>query len=93
MSANGDGSIDAGKRLTYVDCAIRSEVPRFFDGRLPDLRKVCVFIIGGDPTTRTGARVRHFWEHWFQAAGAIFPRENYRNMVANADEIGCGGAR
>ena len=60
------------------------------DGRLPDLRNVCVFVIGGDPTTRTGARVRHFWEHWFQAAGATFPRENYRNMVADPGEIGCG---
>ncbi|MDB4887680.1 MAG: hypothetical protein JWN79_3118 [Gemmatimonadetes bacterium] len=59
------------------------------EGRLPDLRNVCVFVIGGDPTSRTGARVRRFWEHYFVAAGATFPPENYRNMVADADEIGC----
>ena len=59
------------------------------EGRLPDLRSVCVFVIGGDPTTKTGARVRRFWEHYFVAAGATFPPENYRNMVADADEIGC----
>lgn len=59
------------------------------EGRLPDLRNVCVFVIGGDPTTRLGARVRHFWEHYFTAAGATFPPDNYRNMVADPSEIRC----
>jgi len=59
------------------------------EGRLPDLRNVCVFVVGADPTTRTGARVRAFWEHYFQATGATFKPENYRNMVADAAEIGC----
>jgi hypothetical protein len=59
------------------------------EGRLPDLRNVCVFVVGADPTTRAGARVRAFWEHYFDAAGATFKTENYRSMVADAREIGC----
>lgn len=59
------------------------------EGRLPDLRNVCVFVVGADPTTRTGARVRAFWEHYFAAAGATFKKENYRSMVADAGEVGC----
>jgi hypothetical protein len=58
--------------------------------RLPDLRDVCVFVVGADATTRTGARVREFWRHYFDASGATFRPENYRNMVADAGEIGCG---
>jgi hypothetical protein len=60
------------------------------EGRLPDLRDVCVFVVGADATTRSGARVREFWRHYFEASGASFRPENYRNMVADAAEIGCG---
>jgi hypothetical protein len=49
-----------------------------------------VFVVGADATTRTGARVREFWRHYFDASGATFRPENYRNMVADAGEIGCG---
>ena len=59
------------------------------EGRLPDLHNVCVFVVGADPTTRTGTRVRAFWEHYFEAAGATFKPGNYRSMVADAAEIGC----
>jgi len=59
------------------------------EGRLPDLRNVCVYVIGPDPSTRTGAKVRDFWRHWFEATGATFRPENYRNMVADPAEIGC----
>jgi hypothetical protein len=58
-------------------------------GRLPDLANVCVFVVGADPTSSRGARVRAFWQRYFVAAGASFPRENYRNMVADANEIHC----
>jgi hypothetical protein len=57
--------------------------------RLPDLRNVCVFVVGADATTHTGARVREFWRHYFDASGATFRPENYRNMVADPAEIGC----
>jgi len=58
-------------------------------GRLPDLRNVCVFVVGADATTRTGARVRQFWQHYFEATGATYRPENYRNMVSDPGEIGC----
>jgi hypothetical protein len=60
------------------------------EGRLPDLRNVCVFVVGANATTRAGTHVRAFWEHYFEAAGATFKPENYRSMVADAGEIGCG---
>ena len=59
------------------------------EGRLPDLRDVCVFVVGADATTRTGAQVRQFWQHYFAEAGATYRPENYRNMVADVGEIGC----
>lgn len=57
--------------------------------RLPDLRDVCVFVAGADATTRAGARVRDFWQHYFEATGASLRPESYRNMVADAGAIGC----
>ena len=59
------------------------------EGRLPDLHNVCVFVIGADASTRTGAKVRDFWRHWFDVTGATFRPENYRNMVADPGEITC----
>jgi hypothetical protein len=58
-------------------------------GRLPDLANVCVFVVGGDPSSSRGVSVRRFWQRYFVAAGATFPHENYRNMVADAKEIHC----
>jgi hypothetical protein len=60
------------------------------EGRLPKLEGVCVFVVGADPrSTDKGARVRHFWEHYFRAANAVYQPENYRNMVADPAEIRC----
>lgn len=59
------------------------------DQRLPDLHGVCVFVVGADPTSSTGAHVRRFWQHYFAASGAVFQPENYRNMVADPAEIRC----
>lgn len=59
------------------------------ENRLPDLRDVCVYVVGADPTSSTGAQVRRFWEHYFRASRATYRPENYRNMVSDAGEIGC----
>jgi hypothetical protein len=59
------------------------------EGRLPSLHDVCVFVVGADPTSRKGARVRQFWQHYFQATNADYSPSNYRNMVADAAEISC----
>jgi hypothetical protein len=59
------------------------------EGRLPDLADVCVFVVGADPSTSRGAKVRAFWQKYFEAAGASFPAGNYRNMVADVGEVHC----
>ena len=60
------------------------------DGRLPALDGVCVFVVGADPTSSKGVKVRRFWQHYFNTTHADFAPDNYRNMVADAAEIRCG---
>lgn len=59
------------------------------EGRLPDLRGVCVFAVGADVSSVRGARTRAFWRAYFAAAGARFANENYRNMVSDPAEVRC----
>ena len=58
-------------------------------GLVPDLRGVCVEVVGADVTTERRSAVREFWTRYFAAAGAAMPAENYRNLVTSAREIGC----
>jgi hypothetical protein len=58
-------------------------------GRLPDLANVCVFVVGADPSSNQGAKVRAFWQRYFDAAGARMPSGNYRNMVSDVGEMRC----
>jgi hypothetical protein len=60
------------------------------EGRIPELRGVCVMVSGADVSTARGAAIRSFWEKYFQAAGAHLDPENYRNMIANAADLSCG---
>jgi hypothetical protein len=62
---------------------------RKVEGRLPDLANVCVFVVGAEVASRQGAKVRGFWQKYFEAAGARFPGANYRNMVADVSEVHC----
>jgi hypothetical protein len=59
------------------------------EGRLPDLANVCVFVVGADPSSKQGAKVRAFWQKYFEAADARMPSVNYRNMVSDVGEIHC----
>lgn len=59
--------------------------------RIPELRDVCVVVSGADVSSARGAAIRDFWEKYFAAAGAHLEPENYRNLIANAGEISCGG--
>lgn len=63
---------------------------RAAEGRLPDLRGVCVFAVGADVSSRRGAEARDFWRRWFAATGARFAEANYRTMVSDAAELRCG---
>ena len=57
-------------------------------GLLPDLRDACVVVIGADPTTPAGQRVRRFWSTYFAAAGAQLDVANYR-VRAPVEAVGC----
>ena len=57
-------------------------------GTLPSLEGACVVVIGVDPTTATGQRVRRFWTDYFSAAGATLDAANYR-VRAPVDAVGC----
>jgi hypothetical protein len=59
------------------------------EGRLPDLRGVCVYAVGGDVGSARGVRARAFWRAYFTAAGARYADEHYRNMVSDAGEVRC----
>lgn len=59
--------------------------------RIPQLRDMCVVVAGADVSSARGAAIRDFWEKYFQAAGTQLAPENYRNMIANASEVSCGG--
>ena len=59
------------------------------EGRLPDLRGVCVFAVGADVRSKRGAEARAFWRAYFAAAGARFADGNYRNMVSDPAEVRC----
>ena len=57
-------------------------------GLLPTLDGACVVVVGADPTTAAGQRVRSFWSDYFEAAGARLEDGNYR-LRAPVGEIGC----
>jgi hypothetical protein len=59
--------------------------------RIPQLRDVCVVVAGADVSCARGAAIRDFWEKYFEAAGTHLDPDNYRNMIANASEVNCGG--
>lgn len=75
---------EGGRRMPgegWVDAQAR-------EGLLPNLEDACVVVIGADPTTATGQRVRRFWSAYFDAAGASLDPDNYRVRVP-VDAVGC----
>ena len=57
-------------------------------GLLPSLDGACVVVVGADPTTPHGQRVRAFWGEYFDAAGARLDPGNYR-VRAPTDPVRC----
>jgi hypothetical protein len=58
-------------------------------GTLPQLMGICVSVLGADPSTNHGARVREFWSQYFEAAGATFDADRYRHDVADVNGLWC----
>lgn len=59
------------------------------DGRVPDLRGVCVVVAGADVSSARGVAVRDFWRAYFEAAGADFDADRYRTLIADPGAVGC----
>lgn len=74
LHSTPDFEFDQGRRMpsaSWVQEQLSSDL-------LPDLERVCVHVIGADPSTPAGREVRNFWEEYFVEAGASFSPDNYR---------------
>jgi hypothetical protein len=57
--------------------------------RIPQLRGVCVVVVGADVSSARGAAIREFWNKYFEAAGTQVSPDNYRNMISDPSEVAC----
>lgn len=60
-------------------------------GTTPDLRGVCIVVVGADASTADGVAVRNFWGEYFRAAGATFDSKNYVLFATSPGDLGCNG--
>lgn len=58
-------------------------------GRLPDLRGVCVFAAGADVDSQRGVAARAFWLEYVRQAGGTIPEGAYRSLVTAHEEVHC----
>ena len=56
---------------------------------LPKLDRMCVSVVGADPSTPDGVKIRTFWTSYFKAAGADFSTDRYRLTVSDSQNLGC----
>lgn len=59
------------------------------DSTLPDLQGVCISAVGPDPSTKHGIGVRDFWKAYFEAAGADFSVDRYRQIITHSGLLRC----
>lgn len=60
------------------------------EGRLPDLRGLCVVVVGGRKDTPEGQSVKEFWRRYFEATGAMLRERNYTLRPVSLPEVPCG---
>lgn len=60
------------------------------DGRLPDLRGLCVVVVGARTDTEKGQAVKAFWRRYFEATGATLRDRNYMLRPVRLPEAPCG---
>lgn len=60
------------------------------EGRLPDLRGLCVVVVGGRTDTPKGQDVKEFWRRYFEATGAMLRQRNYTLRPVSLPEAPCG---
>lgn len=61
--------------------------------RLPDLRGLCVVVVGARTDTEKGQAVKEFWRRYFEATGATLTDRNYTLRPVELPEAPCGGRR
>lgn len=60
-------------------------------GMLPDLRGLCVVVVGARIDTESSQRVKKFWIDYFEATGATLSGENYMHRPVNMPSGPCPG--
>lgn len=60
------------------------------EGRLPDLRGLCVVVVGARVDTESGQAVKEFWRRYFEATGATLRDQNYMLRPVRLPESPCG---
>lgn len=58
-------------------------------GTLPDLAGLCIVVIGGRVDTDASQRVKHFWDQYYEATGAILIDRNYTLRPVTLPEHPC----
>lgn len=58
-------------------------------GTIPDLRGICIVVVGADASTPAGVAVKQFWSAYFRAAGATFHPHNYVLLSNTSSGLGC----
>jgi len=61
------------------------------NGMLPDLRGLCVVVVGARIDTESAQRVKKFWIDYFEATGATLSGENYMHRPVNVPSGPCPG--
>lgn len=61
------------------------------NGMLPDLRGVCVVVVGARVDTESSQRIKQFWIDYFDATGATLLDENYLHRPVSLPSNPCPG--
>ena len=61
------------------------------NGMLPDLRGVCVVVVGARVDTEASQRIKGFWLEYFEATGATLLDENYLHRPVSLPSDPCPG--
>lgn len=87
LQSNGDIDMEGLRRMPpkgWIDRAAS-------DGRLPDLRGLCVVVVGARVDTESGQRVKDFWDDYFRKTGAELLDSNYGLRPVRLPEEPCAG--
>jgi hypothetical protein len=63
------------------------------NGMLPDLRGLCVVVVGARVDTEASQRVKKFWVDYFEATGATLSDENYQHRPVTLPSAPCPGVQ